>query len=102
MNEEDFFQRIAEQMKQKRLRIIFKVFHEYKLSYRGFFQQRIRQHLSKLKPDFTTIAPALQPGMSDDESAQAVFDTLKQAHTEVVDALWTAHARLHAHIFWPQ
>jgi hypothetical protein len=93
MSAETFFQRMSDYMSestnQKRLRFIFKVFNEYKLSYRGFFQQRIRQHLSKLKPDWTTIEPSLKPGMSDDEAAQAVFEALMQAHTEIVESVRT-------------
>jgi hypothetical protein len=87
MNEDEFFQWMVEQVDCARLKHVFRVFDEYKLSYRGFFQQRIRKHLYHLKPDFTSIKLALQPGMNDEAKEKAVVDALRQAYSLSVESL---------------
>ncbi|HEV2661208.1 MAG TPA: hypothetical protein VGU68_11440, partial [Ktedonobacteraceae bacterium] len=67
---------------------VFRVFANYELSYRGFFQYRIRASLNLLVPDRTTIHPKLRPNMSDEAAAAEVYNTLKKVYIDTINALF--------------
>jgi hypothetical protein len=62
-----------------KLKFGFQLLAEFELSYRGFVQHRIRQHLDGLTPN----EPATLQ-LSTSPSAQQVFLNLKTAHAEAV------------------
>ncbi|MBD1804632.1 hypothetical protein H6F98_03970 [Microcoleus sp. FACHB-SPT15] len=64
---------------QSKLKFGFQLLAEFELSYRGFVQHRIRQHLDGLTPNESAT---LQ--LSTSPSAQQVFLNLKTAHAEAV------------------
>lgn len=65
--------------KPSKLKFGFQLLAEFELSYRGFVQHRIRQHLDGLTPNESAT---LQ--LSTSPSAQQVFLNLKTAHAEAV------------------
>jgi len=65
--------------KQSKLKLGFQVLIDFELSYRGFVQHRIRQHLDILTPNEKEV---LQLGQI--PTAQQVLNNLKTAHTQAV------------------
>lgn len=90
-----FFQEMTEliQPDLRHLRHVFYVFAKYELSYRGFFQQRIRARLELLVPDRTPIRPNIQPNMSDDVAATEVHNALKKVYADTLNALYQELAK---------
>ncbi len=85
-----FFQEMVENIQPdlRHLKQVFRVFANYELSYRGFFQYRIRASLNQLVPDRTTVHPKLRPNMSDDAAAAEVYNTLKKVYIDTINALF--------------
>jgi hypothetical protein len=77
----NFFNMMAsEETLSSQLQQAFQVFAEYKLSFRGFFQSRIRRQLNNITPDKTQIRPeTLTP--------EGISATLVKLHRETVDQL---------------
>ena len=65
--------------KPSKLKFGFKVLADFELSYRGFVQHRIRQHLDILTPNEENV---LQ--LSKTPNAQQVLNNLKKAHADAV------------------
>ncbi|MBV9691056.1 MAG: hypothetical protein JO202_15265 [Ktedonobacteraceae bacterium] len=86
--EDKFFDEMGENSNLGRLRHVFRAFARYELSYRGFFQQRIRKHLDRLITDRATDLKLSDPS-NPTTCATEVFNLLKKAQADTVSALQT-------------